>query len=66
MSLEVVRSGHEIDSIEFLRKFCRCKYSSQNRKESTYAEQLGPLLETGAPNVKSCLLLLCKLSFKAS
>ena len=47
-------------------RFCRCKYSSRNRKESTYAEQLGPLLEAGAPDVKSRLLLLRKLSFKAS
>ena len=43
MSLEDVRSGHEIESIELLRISCRCKHSTRNRKETTYAEQLGSL-----------------------
>ena len=41
------------------------KYSTRNRKETTYAEQLGPLLKIGTPNARRYSLLLCKLRIGA-
>lgn len=43
MSLEDIRSGYKIESIELLRISCRYKYITRNRKETTYAKQLGSL-----------------------